>query len=136
MGVERIVAGFGCRRGCTADELSTLLNAALLEQGLAGKRLDGLASSERKRDEPGLAQLAQGLGLDVVFINDECLQAQAAGLSEVSPVARREFALDGVAEAAALVLAGRLGRHPARLLMRKRRSANATLALAISQEEA
>ncbi|MFP8981745.1 cobalamin biosynthesis protein, partial [Pseudomonas aeruginosa] len=53
-----LIAGIGCRRGCSAEHLRALLERTLGEHGRSLADLDALASIDGKRDEPGLRQLA------------------------------------------------------------------------------
>ena len=80
--------------------------------------------------EPGLGELAARLALPLLGLAADELRAYEARLSAPSEAARRATGCAGVAEAAALALAERLGGRPAELLIAKRRSANATFALA------
>lgn len=126
------IAGLGCRSGCSRDELLDLLHQSLAQQGLALEQLSGLASSEHKSTEPGLLQLAEELGLPITFLPSADLARYHGRLSETSELALRTTGSAGVAEASALALAEHLGGGEARLLLTKQKSANATLALAIT----
>ncbi len=122
-------AGFGCRRGCPADTLHTLLRQALDNQGLALADLHGIASISLKADEPGLQQLADRLGLPLVLYHTAQLQPYEALLSHRSAAAHAHSGCWGVAESAALALASQqLG--TARLLLTRQVLGPATLALA------
>lgn len=124
------VAGLGCRRGCSADELQALLTSGLAERGLIPDDLHALASLETKLAEPGLAELAARLALPLYGLTAAALRACEARLSAPSEAVRRATGCAGVAEAAALVLAERLADGPAELALSKRRSPHATFALA------
>jgi cobalt-precorrin 5A hydrolase len=122
-------AGFGCRRGCPADTLHTLLRQALDTQGLALTELRGIASITLKADEPGLLQLAKRLGVPLVLYDTAQLRPFEALLSHRSSAAHTHSGCWGVAESAALALASqRLG--AARLLLTRQVLGPATLALA------
>lgn len=122
-------AGFGCRRGCPADTLETLLRQALANQGLALADLQGIASISLKADEPGLQQLAERLGLPLVLYDTAQLQPYEPRLSHRSAAAHAHCGCWGVAESAALALAcQRVG--TARLLLKRQILGPATLALA------
>lgn len=124
------VAGLGCRCGCAADELQRLLTDSLAERGLIPADLHALATLDGKLAEPGLRELAERLGLPLYGLDADGLRACETRLSAPSEAARRATGCAGVAEAAALALAERLSGRPADLLIAKRRSANATFALA------
>lgn len=129
------VAGLGCRRGCSEHELRELLDATLAEQRLVVGDLDALASVDSKADEPGLQALALTLQLPLALLPAAELAACEGRLSGASAVALRETGSPGIAEAAALLHAEALASRPARLLVEKRRSANATCALACTSED-
>ncbi len=125
-----IVAGFGCRRDCTAAELRELLERSLARLALPLSALHGLASSARKRDEAGLLQLAADLGLPLDFYSAEQLAPFESQLSEGSERVREQTGAASVAEASALACAAERSGRSATLICPKRRSAAATLAIA------
>ncbi len=110
-----IVAGIGCRRGCSAEEIVALVRSA----GPA----EALAAPAFKRDEPGLHEAARQLGLELRFVTDEDLAAVQKLCVTRSAAAERATGHASIAEAAALAGGG--------VLLRPRiASANATCALA------
>ena len=46
-----LIAGIGCRRGCSAEHLRALLERTLGEHGRSLAELDALASIDGKRDD-------------------------------------------------------------------------------------
>lgn len=131
-----LVAGFGCRQGCTAAELGALLEACLAEAGVPAASLAALAAREDRALEPGLRALAAERNLPLQGVAPEVLNALEARLNQPSERVRALAGSAGVAEAAALALADRLGQGPAWLVLDKRRSARATCALACIHLEA
>nr|WP_288455230.1 cobalamin biosynthesis protein [uncultured Pseudomonas sp.] len=127
-----LVAGLGCRRECSLEELLSLLDDTLAEHGSGTAELTALASSEHKVDEPGLQQLAAHLNLPIHFLPAEVLAGYHGRLSQTSAIAQRVTGSPGVAEASALALAERSSNRPARLWITKRKSPNATMAVARS----
>lgn len=123
----RLIAGFGCRRGCAVDELQALLLQCLAAHGRQLDELVGLASSAHKCDEPGLQALAVRLGLPLEYLQAEAL-LEFAEQAEANPLTQQVTGSPAVAEPSALAAAARLG--PAQLLGPRLRSANATCALA------
>lgn len=124
----QVVAGLGCRRGCSQDELLDLLIHSLAPHELTVDNLVGLASIAHKRDEAGLHGLAEHLGLELVFFAPEQLstyQAMAVG----NALTQAATGSPAVAEPCALALAANMGASPC-LLSEKNRSASATCALA------
>ena len=125
----QVVAGLGCRSGCSLEDLSTLLLDSLQAHGLTVDNLAGLASIAHKRDEPGLQALAEDLGLQLSCFSAEALQPYQPGV-QGSQLTLTATGSPAVAEPCALALAERLGGQPARLLDGKTRNASATCALA------
>lgn len=125
-----LVAGLGCRRGCTLEELRALLQATLAEAGLDESSLTALASATLKVDEEGLNALAAALDLPLVLFAPQQLAVCEKRLSDPSEAVRAATGSASVAEAAALLQAEVQGGSPARLLVGKRRSDQATCALA------
>jgi cobalamin biosynthesis protein CbiG len=118
----RLVAGFGCGNGTSLEELSGLLDAALDSAGLDPAGLGLLATLDRKLAEPGLVALAARRGLELCGFAAEALAAVA--VPSPSEAVERAVGTASVAEAAALLGSG------GRLLVPKRRSARATVAIA------
>ncbi|EPR44739.1 cobalamin (vitamin B12) biosynthesis CbiG protein [Desulfovibrio sp. X2] len=128
-----LCAGLGCRRGAGADEILDCLRGALADAGLAEQALCGLASADVKADEPGLAEAARRLGLDLTFFPAEAL----AGVDVPTPSARVRQAVGtpSVAEAAALLLARSFGTSE-ELLCTKKTCPRATAAVALARPKA
>ncbi|MBS7813706.1 cobalamin biosynthesis protein [Roseococcus pinisoli] len=117
-----LIAGIGCRRGASAEEVIAALDAALAETGRAREAVARLATIPLKAGEPGIAEAAAQLGIEVTIVTD-------AGDVEVlteSRCSRATAGLGSVAEAAALAAAG-VG---ARLLAPRSSTGRATCALA------
>ena len=125
-----LVVGLGCQRGCEVHSLLALLDSALAEAGIDRSRVTALASIERKHDEPGLLALAQRLNLPLQCFSAEQLAGYEHRLSHRSTLAFAHTGCYGVAESAALALAEQLSDSPARLLITRQKSAQATFALA------
>lgn len=134
LGPPVLVVGVGCRRGCGIDELAALLTETVASLGLAHVRMRAVASIEHKQGEDVIAQLAQRLGCNVVWLPATALRSVADRISE-STAAAQWVGVPSVAEASALAAADTLGTGPSRLVATKRKSANATLALALLGEE-
>ncbi len=115
-----LVAGVGCSRGVGADEILDLLSRSLAEAGLAEKSVAALASIDVKRDEAGLLEAAEKLDVLIHFHPAEALRAVEA--PNPSEVVREAVGTPSVAEAA-VISSG------AELVMEKRKSANATVAI-------
>jgi len=126
------IAGLGCRKGCSAEELLALLQAALVQSKLVFAELAGLATSEHKQAEAGLLRLSEQTGLTLALLSAAELDRYDARLEQRSTLSLSITGSAGVAESSALAQAERLSGQPARLLCPKIRSANATCAIAVS----
>lgn len=116
-----LVAGVGCSRGASADEILALLRSSLRKAGLCEKSVARLASVEAKRDEAGLREAARELGSQMDFYPAD--ELSAIEVPNPSEAALRAVGTPSVCEAAALAGGGEL-------LVEKRKSANATVAIA------
>jgi cobalamin biosynthesis protein CbiG len=116
-----IVVGAGCSLGCSADELLALVDGALRELG----RDDvlALATVDRRACEPGMVEAARRRGWPLRVHPPQALAA--VDVPSPSAVVAAHVGTPSVAEAAALLTAG-----AGELLVRKRRSAHATCAVA------
>ena len=125
-----LVVGLGCQRGCDLHTLLALFDSALAEGGIERQRITALASLDRKQNEPGLQALAQKLNLPLQFFSAEQLAVFEHCLSHKSDIAFAHTGCYGIAESAALALAEQLAGSPARLLITRRKTTQATFALA------
>ena len=119
-----LVLGLGCNRGTPVEALEEFLLQTLAEHDLAPASLAILASVEAKRDEPGLLELARRRGLECVFF--PATRLAAVEVPTPSALVDRHMGTASVCEAAALLAAG-----SRRLLVKKRKTADVTLALAL-----
>ncbi|MBA1190460.1 cobalamin biosynthesis protein [Pseudomonas entomophila] len=124
-----LFVGIGCRRGCSVDELASLLTQTLQAQGGSMARLAGLASITLKAEEPGLCALAERLAVPLRCFDPHALQAFEPRLTHRSHAAWRATGCWGVAESAALALAHQ-HTGAAWLIVPRVASAQATLAMA------
>ncbi|MDQ0654644.1 cobalamin biosynthesis protein [Pseudomonas cedrina] len=130
-----LVVGLGCQRGCDVHALLALFDGALADAGIERQRIVALATIDRKQDEPGLRALAALLNLPLECLSVAQLAPYAEHLSHRSAVAFTHTGCYGVAESAALALAEQLAGSPARLLITRRKSAQATFALACAGDK-
>ena len=96
--------GMGCERNTSLTLLERGLKAALAAQNLALEAVAGLASADRKADEPALLQLAERYGWPLRCFSSSALQA--VEVPNPSPVVAAELGTASVAEAAALLACG------------------------------
>ncbi len=112
--------GLGCERDTSLEVLERLVAEGLAQQGLAPEAVAGLASIDRKGDEPALLALAEQRGWPLRLFDAPTLAEVA--VPHPSETVAREMGTPSVAEAAALQAAASAGEagRPARLLVEKR----------------
>jgi cobalt-precorrin 5A hydrolase/precorrin-3B C17-methyltransferase len=125
-----LALGIGCERDCSAEEILALVQSALAEAGLSSTAVAAVVSIELKLAEPAVHAAAADLGVPARFFSAGRLLAETPRLSERSETVYRATGCWGVAEGAALAAAGPAGV----LVVRKRRSAHATCAVARAPE--
>ena len=99
-----VAVGIGCRRGIAAGPIVALVRETLANFSVSTENA-ALFTVDAKRDEPGLAQAAEALGLPLNFLPRETLAAVETPTR--SERAKTLFGVSSVAEAAALVGAGK-----------------------------
>ena len=119
-----LVAGIGCNRGTTADEIHTAVKAVFHTHGLSLTSLRKLATVDLKRGETGLHLFARSLGLPIQFFSGAEL-ATVGHSPNPSAVVQRWVGTHGVCEPAAI-----LGSGSRELVVPKVRSRNVTVAVA------
>ena len=95
----RIAIGVGCRLGCPASAIETLIRQALDHVAASGPT--AVFTIQDKAAEPGLTQAAARLGLGLIALPRDALQAQTARVQTRSERTQRRFGLPSIAEAAA-----------------------------------
>ncbi len=115
-----LVVGMGCNAGTSQESLRSLLDATLLDAGLAPASVASLTSVDAKAEEPGLVALAATLG--VPFVTYPAADLAGRGVPPPSDAARQ--AVGTPPGAGASVLA-----HGAALVVEKKRSREATCAV-------
>ena len=125
---QDVMLGVGCARGCQPDEMIDLVMQELTRADINAASIAGVFSVDLKADEPALHALAAMLDVPLRIFDRETLAAEAPRLASPSAEVEEEIGIPGVAEAAALAAAGPDGK----LIHRKVKSANATMALALA----
>ena len=118
------VLGMGCRRGKSLEELQTFVQAELNRAEIDPADICALASIERKRDEIGLARLADALRLPFL-VYPEAELAQLEGSYSASAFVEQTVGVDNVCERAAMVYCGGRGE----VFLQKRAAEGMTLAV-------
>ncbi|HSD57877.1 MAG TPA: cobalt-precorrin 5A hydrolase [Methanotrichaceae archaeon] len=99
-----LVVGLGARRGVETEEVMEAIRSALKETGRKMEEIGVLATAWLKRDERGITEAANALGLEVLYLSPEALNAQVP----TTPSRASDLGLAGVAEPAVLALAEKL----------------------------
>ncbi|MCC8430696.1 cobalamin biosynthesis protein [Reyranella aquatilis] len=124
-----IVAGVGCRRETSADEIERVVRMALGMFDLPVERLDSVATESEKATDPVFAEVARRLSVKLVGCTVDDLDRVAGRVLTPSKLVLKAKGLPSIAEASALVVAGRDGR----LLGTRVATGRATCAIAIGE---
>jgi cobalt-precorrin 5A hydrolase len=122
-----IVAGVGCRREISADEVERVVRLALGMFQLPAERLDAIATESAKADDPAFPEAARRLSVKLMGCTIDDLDRVAGAVLTPSKLVLETKGVPSIAEASALVAAGRNGR----LLGARVATAAATCAIAI-----
>jgi len=121
---KEVVAGIGCRRGVSKEEIKKALVRAMRIASLSPGSLKCLATIDIKKDEEGLVKLAGDLGLEIKFYGAASLNKMKCA-TPPSRFVEKITGSGGVAEPAALLASG-----ADRLCLKKIKSPQVTVALA------
>lgn len=121
---KNLVLGIGCNSGTESAEIEEVVQSNLKRLFLTLTSVRCIATATAKRDEPGLLAFAQKNSLPVIFYESSELNAIAVP-SPPSSHALNAIGATGVAEPAAL-----LALPGGRLILKKVKSGNVTLAIA------
>ena len=124
-----IVAGVGCRSGASVEEIEQVVRMALAMFQLPAEQLDALATESGKATEPAVAEAARRLAVSLTACTLEELDRVAGQVLTPSKLVLETKGVPSIAEASALVIAGR----NARLLGTRVATARATCAIAIGE---
>lgn len=124
-----IVAGVGFRRATSAEEIERVVRLALGLFELPAERLAMLATESAKATEPGIAEAADRLAVPLLACTVHDLDRVAGQVLTRSKMVLEAKGVPSIAEASALVAAGRDGR----LLGTRVATERATCAIAIGE---
>ena len=124
-----IVAGLGFRRGTSAEELERVVRLALEAFDGPADRLQAIATEAEKAAEPSLPEVANRLSTAIVACSLGDLAGVVGRIVHPSPRVTAAKGVPSIAEAAALIAAGRNGR----LLGKRVATRRATCAIAIGE---
>jgi cobalt-precorrin 5A hydrolase len=124
-----IIAGIGCGRETSSDDIVSLISVALSNFGIARENLTAIATETSKADEHGIAGAARSLSVPVVRCPVAALGLAADRVLTRSLRVQELKGVPSIAEAAALVAAG----SNARLLGARVAANKVTCAIAIGE---
>lgn len=101
-----IVAGIGCRRGTSADQIEAVIEAALARAGIEQRQIAMIATAALKGGERGVMDAAAARGVPLVLVPQGDLEAAGARTLTYSERVVAIAGVPSVAEAAALAAAG------------------------------
>lgn len=119
-----LVAGIGCHRGVPRSDLEAFVREVFEKNRLSIHSLAGFVTVDRKADEPGLVELAAGLGVPLKCYGADELKT-AAGVPNPSDLVNKHIGMKSVCEAAVILAASR-----DRLVLPKQTGKTMTLAVA------
>ena len=119
-----LVAGIGCNRNTSMEEIKDLLDEVLKKNRLAGACLKRIATIDLKADEPGMVALAKDLNLPIELFSREQLNS-VKDIQTPSTVVEKHVGVKSVCEAAAI-----LGSQMGALIVPKQTAPNVTVAIA------
>lgn len=119
-----LVAGIGCNRNTSMDEIKGFFKEVLKESKLAIASVRRIATINLKADEPGLIAFAEDMSLPIVFYEKEELNG-AVGIKRPSAMVAKHTGAESVCEAAAI-----LASNNGKLIVEKHSTRNATVAIA------
>ena len=119
--------GIGCRRGTSKDAIEKAVNAVLESNKIDRRAITGIASIDLKKDEEGLLEYAETLGIAPKFYTADELK-EVEGDFTPSEFVKGITGVDNVCERAAL-------RNAARLITKKTAMDGVTVAVAVKDME-
>ena len=124
--MKPIWMGIGCDRDCDSGLAAQTALEALAQAECSPAQLRGLGSIALKSDEKAIHDLAHEWGIPLRFFPAERLERETPRLANPSATVFAHMGCHGVAEAAALALAG----SDAILILPKFKTRHVTIALA------
>ncbi len=121
-----LVVGMGCRKGKSFEDLKALLLKVLKENELDLRAIKALVSIDIKKDEPGLVELADSLGVSLITYSAKTLMEQE-GEFESSSLVLEKTGADNVCERAVRAFGA------SKMLVRKTARDGMTVAIGICE---
>lgn len=118
--------GIGCNRGTSAEEIKRVIIDTLQEQQISLTSVKRIATIDLKKDEVGLLEVCEELGIEFVYYPPE--QLNKMPVKNRSDVVYKYTGAYGVSEPAAMLSA-----NTKQLVLEKKKSGNVTISIAVSR---
>lgn len=105
-----MVAGLGCRKGASMEDVLAAIDAALVALALSPTALSALATAKFKQDEAAIVAAGRRLRLPVLLADDAALRLVSLRALTRSQASLAASGTPSVSETAALAGAGRHAR--------------------------
>jgi cobalt-precorrin 5A hydrolase len=119
-----LAVGVGCNRHTPVKTILAFYKAVLAHAGISRHSVFTLATSDIKKDEPGILALAESLGLPIRFYDNPRLSSVKT-IQTPSKMVETHIGVKSVCEAAAI-----LASNNGNLIVPKMKQGNVTLAVA------
>ena len=126
---RKLVVGIGCRRGKECVKIHDGLKKSFDDLNLPLSRIDMFSSAEIKKDEIGLLELSNKMGIPINFVDLERMKMFESKDIQKSEFVKSKFGIYGVCEPSALITAG----FDSKLIYKKTSYNGVTIAVAISK---
>ncbi len=120
-----LMAGIGCRKGTSRDEIMTAITEAFAHHHLALDSLAALVSIDIKSQETGMLEAARALNVPLTFYSAD--ELRGITIPTPSSMVKKHIGVESVCEAAALKKTGQTS-----LLVPKQIRGRTTLAVAVA----
>ena len=121
---RNLVLGIGCNSGTEADEIEEVVQGNLKRLFLSIKSVARVASASAKRNEAGLLAFAEKYSLPVDFFENSALN------TVLTPTPPSRHAMEAIGAAGVAEPAALLASKGGKMLLKKVKSGNVTLAIA------
>ncbi|WP_298517919.1 cobalt-precorrin 5A hydrolase [uncultured Methanobrevibacter sp.] len=126
---RKLVVGIGCRRGKECVKIHDGINKSFDDLNLPLSRIDMFSSAEIKKDEIGLLEISDKMGIPINFVDLERMKMFESKDIQKSEFVKSKFGIYGVCEPSALITAG----FDSKLIYKKTSYNGVTIAVAISK---
>lgn len=125
---KKFVLGIGTRKGVTSSKIIDFIAFIMNILDLPFERIDAMATTEIKKNEPGIIETALRLNIPLEIIPLNVLKDFKNVQCSESELVRDKFGISGVCEPSALIAAG----GNSRLILKKTSKNGVSLAVAVS----